>query len=291
MKVRHWFAIAASLVVTAATAAAAQGPAKHMLFRVRGPSGATVYLLGSVHLLDSTAGKLPAVVDSAFLHAHTVVFETSLDSVMQRGMELVALAKYPAGKSLATELPPADMAKIDSLLARYGLSSAALGQFKPWFLSVFLEQVVMQRAGFQPQYGVDEQLNARAKQLGKPIVGLESVDFQLHLFDTLSALDQEKMLLETESPDSAAAELESIRAAWLAGDTATIDRALNKDARQSPEVWNILVANRTKSWLPKIEAMLAGRDDVLVVVGAGHLVGREGLIELLERDGYRVEQM
>ena len=287
MKVRHWLATAALLVSTAA----AQAPAKHMLFRVRGPSGATLYLLGSVHLLDSTAGVLPAVVDSAFLHAHTVVFETSLDSVMQRGMELLALARYPAGKSIDTELPAADVKKIDALLADYGVPAAGMHPFKPWFISLLLEQAVMQRAGFQAQYGVEEQLNARAQQQGKATAGLESVDFQLHLFDTLSPAEQEKMLLESEPPDSAARELRTIRDAWTAGDTATLDSALNKSARESPDVWNVLVANRTKSWLPKVEAMLKGKEDVLVVVGAGHLVGREGLIALLERDGYRVEQM
>lgn len=288
MNVRTWFAMAISLV---SVAAAGQTTPKHMLFRVRGPSGATVYLLGSVHLLDSAGGALPAVVDSAFSHARTVVFETSLDSVMARGQELVALAQYPAGASVETEYPKADVAKIDSLLGAYGIPFAAVRQFKPWFLSLLLEQTVMQRAGFQAQYGVDEQLDARAKTSSKPVKGLESVDFQLHLFDSLSPAEQEKMLLESDPPDSAARELTRVRGAWLAGDTATLDSALNKSAHESPALWNTLVASRTKSWVPKIEAMLNGKDDVLVVVGAGHLVGREGLIALLKARGYRVEQL
>lgn len=288
MKVRN---LCCALGLLVSSALGAQSAPQHMLFRARGPNGATVYLLGSVHLLDSAAGKLPAVVDTAFAHAHTVVFETSLDSVMARGMEMVELGKYPEGKSIATEFLPTDVARIDSLLRAYGISLTAVRQFKPWFLSVFLEAVVMQRAGFQSQYGVDEQLNALAKQKGKAVGGLESVDFQLHLFDSFSPAEQEKQLLETKAPDSAAAELKSIRDAWLVGDTARLDRSLNEGARKSPEAWKVLVADRTRSWLPKVEAMLAGHDDVLVVVGAGHLVGHDGLIELLERDGYRVEQM
>lgn len=281
----------AALALLVSAAARAQSPAKHMLFRVHGLAGATVYLLGSVHLLDSSGGTLPAVVDSAFLHAHTVVFETSLDSVMQRGMELVGLARYPTGKSIETEFPPATVAKLDSLFTRYGVSMAQVRQFKPWFISLLLDQMVMQGAGFQGQYGVDAQLNARAKRDGKTVVGLEPVEFQIHLFDSLTPADQATMLLESVSPDSAINELKTIRNAWVAGDTARLNNVLNAPARESPTMFATLVLNRTRSWLPRIESMLRGHDDVLVVVGAGHLVGHDGLIELLERDGYRVEQM
>jgi hypothetical protein len=265
--------------------------AKTMLFRVRAPSGgATVYLLGSVHLLPE-ASKLPAVVDSAFAKAGVVAFETSLDSVQMRAKELLAHAQYQNGATLRSSLSPAGAAKADSLLKTYGLSLDRFNQFKPWFVSFVMTELIMSKANFKGEYGVDAQLNARAKRAKKPVVGLEAVDFQLGLFDSLSPADQERMLIETDPPDSSVKHLLEIRDAWAAGDVPKLDSLVNSDATYSASSLAILVTNRNKSWIPKIEQMLKGKSDALVVVGAAHLVGKEGVVELLKAKGYRVEQM
>src|SRR3954468_9760461 len=98
------------------TPKAAAAPARHMLFKIRGPNGATVYILGSVHLLSPEAGKLPAEVDSAFDRAKTVAFETSIDSIQMRAQEMLLKARYAPGASLKTSLSPAGRAKADSVV-------------------------------------------------------------------------------------------------------------------------------------------------------------------------------
>jgi uncharacterized protein YbaP (TraB family) len=286
-----------SLSTSAAAAAVrpatpvAPAAAKHMLFKVRGPNGATVYLLGSVHLLSPEAGKLPAEVDSAFARAKTVAFETSIDSVQMRAQEMLLKARYAPGMSLKKSLSPTGLAKADSVVKMYGLNLDMLDQFKPWFVSVALTQMVMQKANFQSQYGVDVQLNERAKTANKNVVGLESVDFQLNLFDTIDPLDQERMITSNKGPAEAAAELAKIKDAWLAGDVAGLE-ALFKDTQdESPKMLDIMLNNRNASWIPKIDEMLKGKDDALIVVGAAHLVGKKGVLELLKAKGYTVEQL
>ena len=276
--------------VSAATAASRTAD-KHMLYRVHGPGGATVYLLGSVHLLSADAATLPPEVDSAFEHAKSVAFETSLDSVMMRGQELMAHGRYTNGATLRTSLSPAGLAKLDTILPEYGLSVDQVNGLKPWLVALALTQMTMQRANFQPQYGVDAQLNAKAHQEGKPIVGLESVDFQLGLFDALSPADQERLVVETRAPDQEAKELTQVKDAWSTGNAAELDSLLNSRLQSDPTLLQALVTNRNRNWIPKIEAMLKGSDDVLVVVGAGHLVGKQGVVELLRAKGYKVEQM
>lgn len=273
------------------TPRAAVAPAKHMLFRVRGPNGATVYLLGSVHLLSAEAGKLPPEVDSAFAHARSVTFETSLDSVQMRAQELVAKGRYTGGATLRSSLAPAAAAKVDSILHGYGIGIDQVAPFKPWFVSLLMTQLVIQKANFQAQYGVDMQLNARAKAANKPVHGLESVDFQMNLFDTLSPADQESMLLAAKAPDESAKELMSIKDAWLAGDVAKLDSLMIESNTESPGVTKVLLTDRNASWIPKLEEMLKGTDDALVVVGAAHLVGKQGVVELLKAKGYTVEQL
>ena len=265
--------------------------AKHMLFRVRGTAGATVYLLGSVHLLSPEAGKLPAEVDSAFVRAKTIAFETSLDTVQMRAQEMMGRARYSNGATLRSTLSPAGAAKADSLLKGYGLSVDQLNQFKPWFVSLIMGQLVMQKAKFAPEYGVDMQLNARAKAAGKPVVGLESVDFQMGLFDSITPADQEKMLTFGNEPDSTMHQLMVIKDAWIEGNATKLDSLLNSRMGDSPGLFATLITDRNKTWIPSIEQMLKGKDDVLVVVGAAHLVGKQGVLEMLKKKGYSIEQM
>jgi uncharacterized protein len=278
-----------------ATATATHGPAvtssKHMLYRVHGPNGATVYLLGSVHLLSADAATLPAEVDSAFSHSRSLTFETSLDSVMARGPEMLMRGRYSDGKTLRSVLSPWAATKVDSLLHLYGLSLDQVNGFKPWMVSLLMTQLAMQKLNFQAQYGVDMQLNTRAKQASKPVLGLESVDFQMGLFDALSTADQERLLVESDGPDVTAKEMGSIRDAWSHGDAATLDSLINSNMAKAPGLFDALITARNHAWIPKIEALIKGDDDALVVVGAGHLVGKQGVVAMLRAKGYTLDQM
>ena len=291
-KLRHFsrLAILASGLVLA-VASSAIGQSKHMLFRVRGATGTALYLLGSVHLLTPEAGKLPAAVDSAFANAKIVGFETSIDSLQQRAAELLAKARYANGATLRSSLSPEHVTAIDSIMHLYGLSIAQLNAYKPWFVGLAMSQLVMQRAGFQPQYGVDVQLNQRARDAGKTILGLESVDFQLNLFDSMTPADQELMLLKDKGPAEDAKALELMKSAWLAGDPARLDSLVRTSDAFSPTLQAALVTNRNRSWIPQLEALLGGKDDALVVVGAAHLVGDQGVLALLRAKGYKIEQL
>lgn len=265
--------------------------AKHMLFRVRGPNGATVFLLGSVHLLSAESATLPAEVDTAFARAKSVGFETSIDSLQLRAQELLLRARYADGTTLRSSLSPATLAHADSLISGYGMSIDQLNGFKPWFVSVVLTQLVLQKMNFKAELGVDMQLHAKAKAASKPEFGLESTDFQLGLFDSMSPKDQESMLKELVAPDSAAKQLKMIRDAWSSGNAAGLDSLMNSGMKDSPGVFATMITNRNRSWIPKLESLIRGKDDALVIVGAGHLVGKDGVVELLRAKGYTIEQL
>ena len=264
---------------------------RQMLFRVRGTNGGTVYLLGSVHLLSPEAGKLPPIVDSIYARATTVAFETSIDTLQARAMELMMRARYTDGRTLHSSFSPAGAARLDTLLKAYGINPAQVDGFKPWFVSMLFTQLVMQRSNFSAQYGVDMQINARAKAEKKPTMGLESADTQLGMFDGISQADQERMVLKSVGPDSSARMLLKIKDAWSTGDVETLDRLLNEGLKDSPALFATLVTNRNAAWVPKIEKLLERNEDALVVVGAAHLVGKQGLVSLLRAKGYVVEQM
>src|SRR5439155_14632718 len=108
----------------------------------------------------------------------------------------------------------------------------------------------------------------RAKAAKKPVIGLESVDFQLNLFDSIQPEDQERMITSAKGPADAAKDLMKIKDAWMSGDVAALETALNEAETESPRMTELMLDRRNVSWISRIDELLKGKDDALVVVGA-----------------------
>jgi uncharacterized protein len=150
----------------------------------------------------------------------------------------------------------------------------------------------LQRLGFDPNSGVDRYLAGRATKAGKPMAGLETAAFQIGLMDQLSASDQESMLRHSlKEMDLLDKGLDQIVRSWAAGDVPALEALLVNAMREYPAVHQKIIVDRNRRWLPEIERMIEQGESTLVVVGAAHLVGKEGVIELLKARGYTLEQM
>lgn len=290
--------IAAALLAAGSLAsvgqAAAQEP-RSILYRVEGASGATVYMLGSIHLLSADAYPLPQPVQRAYADAERVYFETSLDSLMSRQQEMAMRGMYPAGKSLRGEIPADLYAQVEAAaprLAGLGVTMPVLDRMEPWMVALLFQSVEWQKAGMLPEHGVDMHFSGRAKQDGKPVGGLESVEFQMGLFDNMSAEEQAAFLRQSlEDLSDTSEQMRRLVAAWRAGDAAAIDAIMNESMGEAPALYARMLTDRNAAWVPQIEQLLRGADDVLVVVGAAHLVGEQSVVEMLRQRGYAVEQL
>lgn len=290
--------IAAALLaagsLASANGAAAQ-EARSILYRVEGARGATVYMLGSIHLLSADAYPLPQPVQAAYADAERVYFETSLDSLMARQQEMAMRGMYQGGKTLRSELPADLYAKVEAAvpaLAGLGLSMPVLDRMEPWLVAMMFQAVEWQKAGLTPEHGVDMHFSGRAKQDGKPVGGLEPVELQLGLFDGMTPDEQAAFLRQSlEDAPQTAEQMRQVVAAWRVGDAARIDAIMNESMDESPALYARMLTDRNAAWVPQIEHLLRGSDDVLVVVGAAHLVGEQSVVEMLRRRGYTVEQL
>ncbi|HET9984198.1 MAG TPA: TraB/GumN family protein [Longimicrobiales bacterium] len=270
---------------------AAVASGKHILWKVTGARG-TVYLLGSVHLLTPDAYPMAPAIESAFSGAKRVVFEANLDSLQARAPELVLRGRLPEGQTLRSVLSPETYALLESKLQAYGMAPEMVQGMKPWLLALLLSQFEFQKAGLQPQYGIDLHYKEEAQKAGKALGSLESTDFQLGIFDGFAPVDQETFLRSTLTQlDSTGVVMLRIKDAWKAGDAVALESWVNRNTAPYPAISAALLTDRNRRWVPQIEAMLKGGEDVLVVVGAGHLVGRDGVVALLRAKGYRVEQL
>lgn len=254
----------------------------------------TVYLAGSVHLLDSARSRLPQGFDIAYSDAEVILMELDLDDVDEAAAQqyLLAHAMLPPGETLRARLGAQQYEKLAAEAQKAGLPIEGLAMLEPWAIALTLSQLQMAALGLNPEQGVEKQIERRARADRKPIDGLETLEQQLGVLDRMSPADQARFLdLTLEDADEMQADLDRMLTAWRAADLEALEQLLLEEYTRMPALYRALVADRNRAWLPGIEARLASRDDTLVVVGMLHLVGPDGLLELLERRGLRVERV
>jgi uncharacterized protein len=281
------------LAVGFSTDVAAPESGKRPLWRVQA-NDSVVYLLGSIHYLKPQNYPLDPAIESAFKNAKRVVFEIDLDSA--KGDEaqhlMVSKAAYSDGTTLQKHISETTYQLAAEKLKQLGLDINLFNPFKPWFAATMILARSMQSLGFDPAHGVDQYLYRKAKEANKATSGLETFEYQLDLFNKMPEFVQDLMLLQTvKSADSMRGAMDTIVRAWSSGDLKTLDSTLLQGIREYPEVYQRVIVERNRAWMPKIESYLGGGESCFVVVGAGHLAGREGLIEALKAKGYSVEQL
>lgn len=266
---------------------------KTFLWTVKSNSN-TVYILGSVHLLKKENYPLNPAIEFAFERANKLVLEVDLNGPGQENLAQSLLKKgmNPDGKTLQESVTPETYQLAEKRAKEIGIEIQAFSRLKPWLVALTISTVKLQSLGFDPNYGVDKYFSDKARKAKKETLGLETVAYQINLFDGMSSSAQEMLLLQTlKDLDVMEKEVTRIIRSWTTGDIETAEKILLESFREYPDVYQRLISDRNRMWLPQIEGLLKGKEDCLVIVGAGHLVGQGGVIELLRGRGYSVEQL
>ena len=252
----------------------------------------TVYLAGSVHLLKATDSSLPPAFDRAYGGSKALVMELDVSKVdpMQAAGWMMEHGMLKEGTTLRATIGEDRYRRVSAEAERLGVPMEAADMLEPWALGLQLLEMQYMQLGFDPQQGVEQQLQHRAQTDGKPISGLETMDEQLGVLQGMSYPDQARFLdmVVTEMRD-VDKETQSVVSAWRGGDAAKLAALLSDEYKSFPALYRLLVTDRNKRWVPQIEKLLHGNQDCFVVVGALHLVGEGGLLDLMRRDGYKAE--
>ena len=290
-------AIVFSLSLGAATVAAQESPATQeasssCLWQVSSEKG-TLYLLGTVHLLKPGTHKVSPAAEAAFKQAQTILLEVDLDQAESpQFQQLYSQKMFLQGETLEDKVSPETLALVVKKTEAMGLPFDRLRSMKPWSLSLTLSFIKLQILEFDPKHGVDRYFFDKAKQAGKEIRALETVEYQLDQFDGMSDRLQEEFLLQTlEELDELEEEMEKLVQAWSRGEIEVLAELMQESFEEFPELYRRLFTNRNKNWLLKIEPLLDRPGTTLMVVGALHLVGAESVVELLKKQGYAVKQL
>jgi uncharacterized protein len=254
----------------------------------------TVYLAGSVHLLPAQDAALPRAFEHAYADSGRLVMELDLGKIepLEAAAWMSEHGALPAGATLRGVIGEQRYGKVSAAAAELGLPAEMLDGQAPWVVGLELADLEYVRLGMDPQQGVEEQLLHRAQSDGKPTAGLETITEELGGLEALSHEDQLRLLDQTVSElHDAPAEMHDVLDAWRRGDAGALAKLLGREYRDFPALYRPLVTVRNQRWLPQIEQLLHAPGNVMVVVGALHLVGDGGLLELLRHDGFNPVQL
>jgi uncharacterized protein YbaP (TraB family) len=283
--------IAALLALAAAPAWAAAGPA---VWHVQGAGGGEIWLLGSMHVLRASDHPLPPLVDELHERADVVVMELDLDDLdyVAEQSTVFGAAVLPPGTVLR-DVVDEEVYRLTEVRARtLGIELRLLESLEPWVVAITMLDLGMRRIGFQAELGLEQYLVGKSRASGKEIIGLESLETQIGVFDRLSSRAQQALLEQTlRELDSAGTTMDDLATAWREGRLELLSEQLMGDFEQFPGLYETLVIDRNEHWLGELERMLTDGRRYLVVVGALHLVGRDSVIELLEARGHDVTRL
>ena len=266
-----------------ALASAATAPAASV-WKVTAPTGATIYLGGSIHGLDSTDYPLPAAYNRAFDASSALVIEVDPNVSRRAADKFFKTGFYPKGDSLKNHVDPRTYDYVRRVL--HTMPEAEIAKRKPWMLTMMLW------SSGTNELGVEAFLMNRARANRKPILGLASFREHADVFAGMPDQQAELVLLQTFIPQAPGTDLKGkILAAWRRGDADTVARISHEMQRDLPTVAYRLIVERNRNWIPKIERYLRERRTYFVVAGAAHMGGPNGVLALLKARGYRIEQL
>lgn len=266
-----------------------QGPERTTRCMVwKAQRGATVlWLCGSLHTLRAENYPLPAPYLTALSEAKRVVMELPPDYTP--GTAMRRLSPLPGGRQLKDEVSAETWTALEAWSTRRDFPLRSAESLKPWAAALTVSQLAQKARGFRPEDGMEPWFRSRLGNL--PAEGLETAEQQLGIFDSLDPAAQEKLLSLTLAEDAAGvSRMDRMIAAWQEGRAEALAALIEESFAGLPELQRRLHHDRHQQWLPRLEALLAGSETVMVLVGSGHLAGPGNLIELLTAKGATLQQ-
>ena len=250
----------------------------------------TLYLGGTVHVLGHDDYPLPVEFEQAFKAAGKIVFETNITQAKEPefSQKMMQAMLYPLGESLQDVLSQPTYQRLEA----YFSDKVPMGQIsamKPGMVVIVMSAIEFQRMGMVT-VGVDEHFWQRAMAEKKSIDTLETLDEQLSFLVNMGNGNENELILNTLNDlKNISSMITSLRSAWRSGNELEMKNIVLLDMLEDyPELYQSMLVERNNNWLPRIEAMFNDETTALVLVGALHLVGEDGLLQLLRNKGYSV---
>jgi uncharacterized protein len=251
----------------------------------------TIYLFGTVHILKPGLSWFDEAVKDAFDKSDRLVLEMVEPSAAESQGIFMKVALDQSGTTLRSKLAETDRAVYEGAMAKIGMPVATLDPFDPWAAAITLQLLGMTKSGFDLNSGVEKQLTAAAHASKKPIEGIETMAYQLGIFDTLPLEDQIAFLNESAtSVDQLGPGMDRLVELWAAPDPDGLATAMNEGLK-NPKLYSALLTQRNANWAKWIDAQLKRPGVTFMAVGAGHLAGPTSVQSLLPAYGLTAQRV
>lgn len=268
--------------------------AQSSVWKISDDQNHILYIGGTFHLLRSTDFPLPHEFDDAYRHADYVVFETDLSSTHTTTFQRMMAQKMmlPSTQTLSSRLSPKTYQALQKYVESQGYPMGMFERMQPWAVSLTLSQLKLSSIGVD-QEGVDGYYHQRSSQDRLPQRFLESIEEQMNILSSIGEEEEDAVILQTlkemkELPPM----MNWMVSDWREGKTERLERELvDEMRRESPKMYHSVLKKRNDAWMPKLISMLHEEKRGFVLVGAMHLLGKDGLLNQFQKEGYRVEIM
>ncbi len=254
-----------------------------------------VYLLGSFHLLPKNYQWFDGIISQSFDSSEELVMEAKMTSEATAALQATVMknAFFAADDNLQNYL---DRVYYDKILEQakklMGMDEAATRKMKPWFLGLQISVISIMSTGMDPSSGVDKYLEVLAGKENMAISGLETPQDSMNALMKHPLSVQSAMLTDTlDKLEDFKSYINSYLKAWASGDSDVLSKTMIDDMATHQAMYQALLVDRNKNWLPAIEAHINGDKTIFIVVGAAHLVGPDGIVRMLRDKGYQVDKI
>jgi uncharacterized protein YbaP (TraB family) len=292
-----WFVTFLTFLVTGQALAqsapqAAKATRHFLMWKATSPTN-TVYLVGSIHVGDSSMYPLPQTVESAFATSKVLAVEINIKNIDQSKMVKLMMESgmYGGDDSLFKHLSKETADALDAFCSKNGLPKMVVEKMKPWAAALTVVAFSFQQAGEDPLLGIDMHFLNEVKEPQR-IDELETADFQMSLFASASEQEQQELLASSlKNVEKAKEMIRKMQQSYLAGDADALLKLVHEEESTPKSLMKKMVDDRNVTMTAKVESYLKGKESCFVVVGAAHIIGDKGIVKLLQDKGYRVEQV
>ncbi|HPE56394.1 MAG TPA: TraB/GumN family protein [Bacteroidales bacterium] len=252
----------------------------------------TIYLGGTIHILREQDFPFPAEFDQAYNNAEVLVFEANIKSMQDPAMatKMMQAAVYGGDTTLQTMLSETAYHSLENAFKEVGMQIAIFNKMRVSMTVMSLTALKFQQMGMSA-VGVDMYYLDKALEEGKKVEYLESVEKQINLLTHMGdGYEDSFVFYSLEDINQADTLLESMIFAWRTGESASSEEIIQEMKSEYPVLYQDLLVNRNNEWMKSLKKFLKSKEVELVLVGDLHLVGPDGLLELLRNNGYQVEQ-
>ncbi|GAB6089702.1 TraB/GumN family protein [Spirochaeta dissipatitropha] len=255
-----------------------------------------MHILGSIHLASEEIYPLPDEIYRLFESSDRLILEIDLNSVSADAFFGVqSLMEYPEGQNLEDDLNSDEIKLLTGVLAEFGIPFHAVKHLKPWVIEATIVTQLAAAHGINPDYGIDMHFAQLAAELEMPVHGLETVEMQLSMFGELPTRTQAaEMMRSIENYKELGDYVAHLLQIWHSGDLEAMTEVIVEALLSTDELevfYELMFAARNRKWHTELLEYLENGGNSFVVVGAGHLVGPDNLIELMRSSGYRAIRM